>query len=213
MTASEPSGGQVVNYFYQDARPNPTHRYLWPSIERALSIQAFAERRAIDIGCGNGSTSEFLRQKGFRVIGVDASERGIAIAREAFRDVEFEVGDAYADLAGRFGRFPLVCALEVIEHMFDPRLFVRRLRELVTDDGVAIISTPYHGYWKDLALAVTGRWERHHNPLNLGGHIKFFGVSTLKRLLNEEGFSRVSISRTGRSIPALAMSMVAVARR
>jgi 2-polyprenyl-6-hydroxyphenyl methylase/3-demethylubiquinone-9 3-methyltransferase len=211
MSAETPVGTR--DYHYKDARPNPSHRYLWPTLEDVVRTLDPSDRRAIDVGCGNGSTSDLLHRLGYRTIGVDGSAPGVTIAQRAFPDVEFHMLDATSDLAARFGRFPLVVALEVIEHMFDPRAFVKRLYELVEEGGTAVVSTPYHGYWKDLAVALAGRWEAHHQPLSLGGHVKFFGAATLRRLLTEEGFSEVSIRRVGRSVPALAMSMVAVARR
>jgi 2-polyprenyl-6-hydroxyphenyl methylase/3-demethylubiquinone-9 3-methyltransferase len=36
------------------------------------------------------------------------------------------------------------------------------------------VTTPYHGYVKNLALAVTGQLDRHWQPWRDGGHIKFF---------------------------------------
>ena len=49
-------------------------------------------------------------------------------------------------------------SFEVVEHCYEPRRFAHTLYDLVENDGVAIISTPYHGYVKNLALAVAGSW-------------------------------------------------------
>ena len=57
--------------------------------------------------------------------------------------------------------------------------------------GEMIISTPYHGYLKNLALAITGKFDRHFTVLWDGGHIKFWSVKTLTKLLNEFGFEVV----------------------
>ena len=78
--------------------------------------------------------------------------------------------------------------------------------------GVAIISTPYHGYLKNLALAVSGRLDRHFTALWDHGHIKFWSIETLSKLLREAGFNRLEFRRVGR-IPPLAKSMIAIARR
>lgn len=72
-----------------------------------------------------------------------------------------------------------------------------------------MISTPYHGYLKNVLIALTGRFDRHHDPLWEGGHLKFFSPRTLRRLVERDGFRMVEIHRVGR-IPALAKSMVAV---
>jgi 2-polyprenyl-6-hydroxyphenyl methylase/3-demethylubiquinone-9 3-methyltransferase len=77
---------------------------------------------------------------------------------------------------------------------------------------MAIISTPYHGYLKNLALGVVGKWDAHFDPLWDGGHVKFFSVRTLRMLLTEAGFSNIRFIRVGR-IPQLAKGMIAVAQK
>jgi 2-polyprenyl-3-methyl-5-hydroxy-6-metoxy-1,4-benzoquinol methylase len=79
-------------------------------------------------------------------------------------------------------------SLEVVEHCYDPRKFARTLYNLVDNDGIAIASTPYHGYLKNLAIAVAGKWNDHLCPLWDGGHIKFFSIATLRALLADAGF-------------------------
>ena len=78
--------------------------------------------------------------------------------------------------------------------------------------GTAILSTPYHGYWKNLALALSGKMDAHFTALWDYGHIKFWSIATLTRLLAEAGFVDIRFKRVGR-IPALAKSMIAIARR
>ena len=73
-----------------------------------------------------------------------------------------------------------------------------------------MLTTPYHGYLKNLAIALTGRWDSHHDPLWEGGHIKFFSPATITRLLAGAGFAVQSIERVGR-VPMLAKSMVVTA--
>ncbi len=100
----------------------------------------------------------------------------------------------------------------MVEHVYAPRDYARTVFDLLEPGGVAIISTPYHGYWKNLALAVTGRMDAHFTALWDHGHIKFWSITTLSELLREAGFVDVRFERVGR-VPALAKSMIAVARR
>jgi Methyltransferase domain len=96
------------------------------------------------------------------------------------------------DLAGNYGTFPLVVSLEVIEHCFDPRAFARTFLSLIAPDGVGFLSTPYHSYLKNLALAVSGKMESHFTALWDGGHVKFFAIKTLR---TEVGAKDVSFLR------------------
>jgi hypothetical protein len=136
----------------------------------------------------------------------------MSVARANFPHLRFHRGSAYDDLATRYGRFPLEVSLEVLEHCYDPRKFAHTLYDLVEKGSMAIISTPYHGYIKNLALAVAGKWNDHLDPLWDGGHIKFFSVATLRGLLAEVGFREIRVMRAGRILP-LAKSMIAVARK
>lgn len=213
MMAVARHSGEIADYAYSDARPNPSHGYLWPVLDAVVQQGRFPDRRAFDVGCGNGTTSERLRQQGFSVIGVDVAEQGIDIARRNFPGIDFNVDSVYGDLANKYGTFPLVVCLEVIEHLYDPRQMIRTIHALLQPGGTLVLSTPYHGYWKNLGLAVMGKWDFHHQPLRHGGHVKFFAVDSLTRLLVEEGLEVVRIERVGRGIPAFARSMVAVAHK
>lgn len=201
---------EIPDYGYADG--TCWSAYLWPVVKSVIEKNRFNGRKAFDLGCGNGSTADLLHGLGFEVIGVDYSESGISVARRSFPHVAFYRDNVYDDLAARYGQFSLVVSFEVVEHCYEPRRFAHTLYDLVENDGVAIISTPYHGYVKNLALAVAGKWDSHLSPLWDGGHIKFFSRLTLRALLLEAGFRNVRIIRVGR-IPPLAKSMIAVATR
>jgi len=146
------------------------------------------------------------------VTGVDPSVEGIAQAQAAYPHLKLKPGSAYDDLAARYGRFPVVLSLEVVEHVYAPRGYARTVFDLLERGGVAIISTPYHGYWKNLALAATGKMDAHFTALWDHGHIKFWSMKTLGELLREAGFEDIRFERVGR-VPALAKSMIAIARK
>jgi 2-polyprenyl-3-methyl-5-hydroxy-6-metoxy-1,4-benzoquinol methylase len=197
---------------YESTAPTWANAYLWPVLREILSERSLSERRAFDLGCGNGATANMLFELGYEVTGVDLSESGIALARRNFPHVKLHIGNVYDDLAETYGQFPLVVSLEVIEHCFYPRRFVKTFYNLISAGGIGILSTPYHGYWKNLALAVAGKWDDHLTVLWEGGHIKFFSVRTLGTLLVQAGFNNVHFIRVGR-IPPYAKSMIAVVRK
>ena len=103
-------------------------------------------------------------------------------------------------------------SLEVIEHVFYPRKYAKCIFDLLEPGGFALISTPYHSYWKNLILAVTGKMDAHFTALWDYGHIKFWSIRTLTTLLEEAGLEVIKFRRVGR-IPFLGKSMIVVARR
>lgn len=188
---------------------------LLPTVFRILDSDVGAgemPKRIFDLGCGYGAVANELANRGFQVIGVDPSREGIEQARKSYINLQLEEGSTEADLAAKYGRFPIVLSLEVIEHVYAPRKFARRVWDLLEPGGLAILSTPYHGYLKNIVLAVSNKMDRHFTALWDHGHIKFWSVRTLGRLLRETGFSDLKFWRIGR-IPPLANSMIVAARK
>jgi 2-polyprenyl-3-methyl-5-hydroxy-6-metoxy-1,4-benzoquinol methylase len=205
----------AAGYHYSSAGLGHAHAYLLPTVERILNMHFQAagnSRRLFDLGCGNGSVAAHIAAKGYDVVGVDTSTEGVEQAQRAFPDLTIEQGSAYDDLASRYGTFPAVISLEVVEHVYAPRHFAQTLFNLLEPGGIAIVSTPFHGYLKNIAIAVSNTFDRHVNPLWDHGHIKFWSRKTLAQLFAEARFVDVDFHRVGR-IPALAKSMIAVARK
>lgn len=177
-------------YVWENAALNASHTYLLPALKDILERWALPakEKRLFDLGCGNGSVANELVRLGWEVTGVDASEQGIAQANAHYPHIPLRVGSAYDDLAALHGTFPVVVSLEVVEHLYAPRRYAATLLSLLDPGGVAIVSTPYHGYLKNLALAVTGKMDAHFTALWDHGHIKFWSMRTLRALLEEVGF-------------------------
>ena len=199
-------------YVFDDAQSAPSHAYLWPSLLRLVDRYAEPGSRVFELGCGNGSTANMLTERGFRLTGVDPSTSGMRAARAAYPQLDLHEGSSDDALAGRFGQFPLLISFEVVEHVYAPRRYMECVDELLLPGGVAILSTPYHGYLKNLALAVTGKMDAHFTALWDHGHIKFWSIRTLSELVSERQFSVLAIERVGR-VPALAKSMVFAIRK
>jgi 2-polyprenyl-6-hydroxyphenyl methylase/3-demethylubiquinone-9 3-methyltransferase len=171
-----------------------------------------AEKRIFELGCGNGSVSNELTKHGFDMIGIDLSLDGIRYANDHYPHLKLFHGSAYDQLAEDYGQFPIVLSLEVIEHLYHPRKFVSAVSDLLLPGGTAVIFTPYHGCWKNLALAITGKMDEHFTALWDYGHIKFRFTKTLQILLREGGFNDLSFVRVGR-VPLFAKSMIAMVKK
>ena len=204
----------ISKFQYDDAGAFHTHAYLWPPVFEILedSLPASKTRRVFDLGCGSGAFAHDLALRGFAVSGVDPSSSGIEIAHKAYPELELETGSTDEDLAARFGQFQAVTSLEVVEHVYAPRPFAKRIYDLLEPGGLAIVSTPYHGYLKNLLIALLNKSDWHYTALWDNGHIKFWSMKTLGQLLAEAGFVDIRFLRVGR-IPPLAKSMIAIARR
>jgi ubiquinone biosynthesis O-methyltransferase len=194
------------------AHSGPAHTAAYLEAPLLAELGPLAGMSLLDIGCGNGAVAASLAHRGANVTGIDLSESGIALARTAHPEVRYEVASVYDDLHARFGSFDRVVALEVIEHLFDPRTFLRRAFDVLKPGGRLVLSTPYHGYLKNVVLALSGKLDAHFTVLWDGGHIKFFSQRTLAAMLEEAGFVDLRFRGAGR-VPLLWKSLVASARR
>lgn len=195
---------------YNPVKDN-SYDYLIPAAVAGVG-KAEPGLRLFDLGCGNGTVAAHLAGLGWDVTGVDPSESGIAIANARHPQLPLHLGSAYDDLAQRYGTFDRLISLEVAEHVYSPRLYAKTAFSLLKPGGRAVFSTPYHGYWKNLAIALTNGSDNHYTALWDHGHIKFWSIKTFGELLQESGFKVTAWRRIGR-IPALAKSMVAIAER
>ena len=202
--------GAGAHYDWDSSAPAHNHRLIRPAIVNLL--QSIRAANVLDLGCGNGSLTAAMSGPGRSVVGVDASAQGIAEARRAFPSTGFRVHDLGESLPSDLhGAFDAVVAAEVIEHLLLPRQLLRRAQEALPPGGRLVLTTPFHGYWKNLALALSGRFDEHWRPTWDYGHVKFFSRRTLTTLLEDSGFVVESFSTVGR-VPPLATSMIMSAR-
>lgn len=153
----------------------------------------------IDLGCGNGALLAALRERGWRLTGIDISRSGIQLAQKTYPGIQFELADATGDLSDLgYGTYDLVLSTDTIEHIFLPRKYTLNCFKLLKPGGTLLMTTPYHGYIKNLGSSILGTWDHHWAPLHDYGHIKFWSPATLGQLLYESGFENVEWRGAGR---------------
>jgi 2-polyprenyl-3-methyl-5-hydroxy-6-metoxy-1,4-benzoquinol methylase len=200
-------------YGWESALEPDSCSYVQPKVIEIL--RALGVQRVCDLGSGNGSLAGNLYDAGWDVVGVEPDGEGVEISRKQYPGISFHnlgvQDDAQIVLKAEGGAFDAVVSTEVVEHLYSPHLLPIFARELLNDGGYLIVSTPYHGYLKNLALSIFGKWDSHHTPLWHGGHIKFWSRRTLSYLLEQTGFSVVAFYGVGR-VPWLWKSMIIVGR-
>ena len=155
-------------------------------------LDALAGLRILDIGCGGGILSEPLARLGANVVGADPAEANIEAARlhaeENGVSVDYRATTAEA-LADAGERFDVVLAMEVVEHVADIGLFVRRCAEMVKPGGLMIAAT-LNRTLKSFALAIVGaeyvlrwlprgthRWDKFVTPNELEAALERHGLA------------------------------------
>jgi SAM-dependent methyltransferase len=132
-----------------DAPDHPYHAFdaAVHAARYGLARTMCADKRVLDIACGEGYGSLLLRRWGAaRVVGVDVAAEAIAVAKRLFADpaIEYLCCDAY-DLPERLGDealFDVIVSFETIEHVQDPKRLLHMLRSLLAPGGVMMVSCP-----------------------------------------------------------------------
>ncbi|MBD2338943.1 class I SAM-dependent methyltransferase [Calothrix sp. FACHB-156] len=201
-------------YYYEDEQSLHHHAYLIKPLMQMISETALSTNtnlqtpRILDIGCGNGSLSNFIAQHGYEVLGIEESESGLEFANRSFPKCQFIKGSVYnLPYTELGGKFDIVIATEVIEHLFSPKELLKNAKKCLKPNGRLILTTPYHGYAKNLMLSVFGRMDKHFTSLWDGGHIKFFSMVTMATLLESENYTDINFKFAGR-FPYLWKSML-----
>ena len=166
-----------VDYLFELEHPTATVRRLeWEGIlEVVRALHPLdSSSRWLDYGCGNGGLVRHLLRSGTcQATGFEtgwiadrARARGIPILRED-------------DLSGDHGRYDVVTAIEVIEHLPDPLLLLRACRRLLRPGGLVFLTTGNAAPHRDLR-----RWSYVYPEV----HVSFFEPRTLERALTLTGF-------------------------
>ncbi|HET9355070.1 MAG TPA: bifunctional 2-polyprenyl-6-hydroxyphenol methylase/3-demethylubiquinol 3-O-methyltransferase UbiG, partial [Sphingomicrobium sp.] len=124
----------------------------WQADECAF--KPLAGKTALDVGCGAGLLAEPLARLGAKVTAIDAAPELIEVARAHSAAVGLDVDYRACAVEDLAGNFDLVTAMEVVEHVANPRAFLASLARRLAPGGLLILSTPNRTAWSRL-LTIT----------------------------------------------------------
>lgn len=184
------------------------HHYLRPKLVKVLSQERGKGKRLLDIGSADGSLTRVFSELGFLTTGIEKSQGVFGRAVRTYPQIHFINKDIFdVDIKDFNESFDIITAVEVIEHMTHANRFIKKLYSFLKPGGMLLLSTPYHGYIKNLLIALFNIGDKHYNPLADGWHAKYFSVKTIFKLLSNKGFGDIKFYYAGR-FPFLWRSMV-----
>ena len=178
-------------YDYWDPSPilapfnevNHTPKIL-KKLNKILNNSNYSSLNHVDVGCGNGKLTVKIAKNFKKTLGIDVSSKGISLAKKLkSKNVKFK-NYSLESLFKTKQKFDFVTSIETIEHQYDPFIFIQHLEAIISKNGYLLISTPYHGYIKNLMISILNLNDRHYTSLWRHGHIKFFSINTFKQLLS-----------------------------
>lgn len=143
-------------------------------------------KTALDVGCGAGLLAEPLARLGAKVTAVDAAPELIAVARDHAIGQGLAVDYRATGVEVLKGKFDLVTAMEVVEHVADPRDFIDALAARLAPGGLMILSTPNKTAWSKL-LTITVAEGFGQIPKGTHDFDKFIDPDSMRGLLAHAG--------------------------
>ncbi|MFO1176495.1 MAG: bifunctional 2-polyprenyl-6-hydroxyphenol methylase/3-demethylubiquinol 3-O-methyltransferase UbiG [Paracoccaceae bacterium] len=150
------------------------------------TARPFAGLRLLDIGCGGGLLSEPMARLGAEVVGADAAEGNLPVARlhaeQSGLAIDYRHTTAEA-LAAAGEMFDVVLAMEIIEHVADPQGFVTTCRGLLKPGGLMVASTLNRTTKSFLAAIIGAEWVMRWLPKGTHEWAKFIQPDELYQLM------------------------------
>ncbi|MFH0853293.1 MAG: class I SAM-dependent methyltransferase [bacterium] len=134
--------------------------------------------KILEIGAGSGLYSKYFFQKGYEVTATDIDETemislsasGIKTKIGNFEELSFDEN------------FDLVIMSHVIEHFYNPKIIVNKIKSLITSNGIIFIKTPNSNF---LFL----KWFKNHTYVfDAPRHLNIFSEKSIKLLFDDTSF-------------------------
>jgi len=151
-------------------------------VEGALRASS-ARGPLLDVGCGGGLFLGMMRERGYRVVGLDFSREAAGVAWNQ-QQAPAVAGDLErAPL--RAGSFAGVVMSHVLEHVYNPRAYLAAARDLLACDGRLVVNVPNAASWQFRLLG------RSWNGVDVPRHLFDYRDSDMEQLLHACGFEVV----------------------
>jgi 2-polyprenyl-6-hydroxyphenyl methylase/3-demethylubiquinone-9 3-methyltransferase len=157
-------------------------------------------KSSLDVGCGAGLLAEPLARLGAKVTAIDAAPELIEAAKAHAAGAGLKIDYRATAVEMLEGQYDLVTAMEVIEHVADPKIFIEALAARLARGGLMILSTPNRTAWSKL-LTITLAEGFGQIPRGTHDFDKFIDPDTMRGLLAGAGlecidFEGIAISPT-----------------
>jgi ubiquinone/menaquinone biosynthesis C-methylase UbiE len=182
------------------------YKWLSPKIKRTTAIVKPMLRmlkkegenlKVLDAGCGDGSVSELIIKKGYRVWGIDNNREVLKEAQK--RGVKIFEGDLEKDFPFQNNFFDVIWCLRVLEHIFNTERFLKECYRVLKPNGVLIITAQniasftnrirllfgFYPLW--VAPSENFPWEKHPHP-RFTDHVRCFTKATFGEVIKRTGF-------------------------
>ncbi|MCI9152217.1 MAG: class I SAM-dependent methyltransferase [Ruminococcus sp.] len=136
--------------------------------------------RIVDYGCGSGEFVNYIGHD-YDIYGCDVSPGAVEVAKRRFphHKERFFLPDEFFDKNEKSDAF---CLWDVIEHIENPDQLIRRLRKMLVENGIIILSTP------DIEALFAKLTKSHWPFMTPPDHLCFFSKRSIQYFARKNGF-------------------------
>lgn len=162
----------------------PAPRYLLRRARILRQLEGMTPCETLEIGCGAGVLLHELTTRGFRCHALESSPEARELAGQLAREAEIDIPLFERPGADWEGRFPLLMAFEVLEHIENDREALQAWRSWMPSGATLLLSVPAH----------MSKW----NPSDVwAGHFRRYERRGLEALLRTAGFEPEAVECYG----------------
>ena len=169
--------------------------YLAPREDVLEIVKDIKFTNVLDVGCAGGALGRALKEKGAKtVIGLEMEPKAAEIAKK-------NIDKAYLCYIENFephfkkDEFDLMVCADVIEHLKDPWAFIKKYSFFVSEGGYLVISVPNIRYYQNFINLIKGNWQYNDRGIYDKGHLRFFTLKNLRKLISDAGFEIIKTDR------------------
>jgi len=182
---------------YRSKYSNEELKYFNTKNEQILEIVSELipkNKHLLDIGCGEGYMINFFRKKGWEVLGLDYSGFGCSKMNPDCLPV-LKIGDIYEsinELIGKKEKFDVISLKNVLEHVLEPEILLRKIKKLAHNDTIFIVTVPNDfSFYQNFLLKE--KMIDHPFWVAIPDHISYFEKNSLKKICNHTGWEQKEI--------------------
>ncbi len=139
----DPNGKFKPLHRFNPVRLNYIKKSILDKLKKRSSGKSLKNIKVLDIGCGGGLLCEPLSKLGAKVIGIDASEKNIKIAKTHAKKNKLKINYYCASPENFISKekFDVILNMEIVEHVEDVNLFLKESSKFLKKNGIMFIAT------------------------------------------------------------------------
>lgn len=175
-------------YDFFNYDPYSTHSNIVKSVKE--------HKKVLDVGCADGNLARVISSKDCEIVGIEIDKKAAKNAQKFCEEIIIADIESIRLSSKYHGYFDYILFADVLEHIKDPLVVLKRFKKYLNQDGSIIISLPNVTNWKMRIKILLGNFEYEERGLLDSGHIRFFNEKSAKKLLDDAGLEIIKFDLT-----------------